>query len=266
MATIHILGSMGWMPANGQQTCCVLVELGDELVMLDAGTGVANLSQYGDVLAGHDHLSILLSHYHLDHVAGLMYLKRFASAMRVDVYGPGAPAYPRSTESYCSDVLQPATYSSGHRGFAREVRYFDYGGRDFSIGRVHVGVRPQRHSAPSFELRIEDVLVYATDTCFDANAWGDVAPAHVLLHECWQRSADDPRHTSVESLTKGLMPNTFDRVVLLHQNPAWSAQDREAIACDAAEHGFELARDGLSIGVPCSWDVGLVSSGYDGSM
>ena len=79
-------------------------------------------------------------------------------------------------------------------------------------------------------------------------------------------SADDPRHTSVESLAKGLMPNTFDRVVLLHQNPAWSAQDREAIACDAAEHGFELARDGLSIGVPCSRDVGLVSSGYDGSM
>ena len=34
----------------------------------------------------------------------------------------------------------------------------------------------------------------------------------------------------------------------------------------AAEHGFGLARDGLSIGVPCSRDVGLVSSGYDGSM
>lgn len=249
MATIWILGSMGWMPSAGHQTGCVLVEHGGELLLLDAGTGVANLVLCADVLERHDHLSVLLSHYHLDHVAGLMYLKRFVANKRVDVYGPGIPAYPRTTESYCADVLQPVVYSSGHRGFAQKVNYFDYAGRDFTIGSVSVKVRAQRHSAPSFELRIDDVLVYATDTNFEKTSWSDVVPAHVLLHECWQATAGDARHTSAEALVGGLPQGLFEQVVLLHQNPAWTARERAGVAQMIAKRGFNLAHDGMSIEV-----------------
>lgn len=249
MATIWILGSMGWMPSAGQQTSCVLVEHRDELILLDAGTGVANLALCDDVLKRRNHLSVVLSHYHLDHLAGLMYLKRFVPHMRVDVYGPGRPVYRRTTESYCADVLQPAVYSSGHQGFAREVSYHDYAGRDFTIGSVSVGVRAQRHSAPSFELRIDDVLVYATDTNFDKTAWDDVAPAHVLLHECWQATADDARHTSAEALVVGLPQGLFEQVTLVHQNPAWTTADRAHITRMIADRGFSLAYDGMSIEV-----------------
>lgn len=249
MTTIWILGSMGWMPSSGQQTSCVLVEHGEELLLLDAGTGVANLALCADVLERHDCLSVVLSHYHLDHVAGLMYLKRFVASKRVDVYGPGKPAYPRSTESYCADVLQPAVYSSGHRGFARKVNYYDYAGRDFAIGSVRVGVRAQHHSAPSFELHIDDVLVYATDTNFDETSWNDMAPAHVLLHECWQATANDARHTSAEALVGGLPQGLFEQVVLLHQNPAWTARERADIAQMIAGRGFVFARDGMTIEV-----------------
>jgi ribonuclease BN (tRNA processing enzyme) len=79
MATTWILGSMGWMPSRDQQTACVLVELQDDLVLLDAGTGVANLALCTNVLGRHERLHVLLSHYHLDHMAGLMYLKRFTA-------------------------------------------------------------------------------------------------------------------------------------------------------------------------------------------
>lgn len=249
MATAWILGSIGWMPSAGQQTCCVLVELGDELILLDAGSGVANLDLCEDVLRRHGRLSILLSHYHLDHVVGLMYLKRFAADMRVDVYGPGRPVYPKTTEEYAADLLQPAMYSSGHWGFAREVRYLDYGGRDFCVGSVRVGVRPQRHSAPSFELRLDNALVYATDSAFDAELWEGQAPARVLLHECWQLADGDARHTSAEALVAGIPEGMFDRVVLLHQNPAWVHADRLHVEAAVASRGFELARDGLVIEV-----------------
>lgn len=245
MANVWILGSMGWMPSAGRQTCCALVELEDELILLDAGTGVANLALCEDVVARHDRLSVLLSHYHLDHVAGLMYLKRFAGHMCVDVFGPGKPVYEKTTGEYMADVLQPAVYSSGHMGFAREVRYFDYGGRDFCVGSVRVSVRPQRHSAPSFEFRLDDVLVYATDSAFDAGAWTNVAPARVLLHECWQIADDDPRHTSAEALVRGIPHGVFDRVVLVHQNPAWTSEERAYAESVVAPRGFELARDGL---------------------
>lgn len=247
MKGIWVLGSMGWMPSAGQQTCCVLVELGDELIMLDAGTGVSNLSLCRDVLDRHDHLSIILSHYHLDHVTGLMYLKRFVADKRVDVYGPGKPVYARTTESYFSQVLQPVIYSSGHRGFAREVHYHDYGGHDFSVGNVQVRVRAQQHSAPSFELRLDDVLVYATDTSFDPAMWADVAPAQVLLHECWQGAEGDPRHTSLDALEEGLPRGVFGQVALLHQNPAWTKAERKHIADAARRRGFGLAYDGMKL-------------------
>lgn len=246
-ANVWVLGSMGWMPHRGQQTCCVLVEKGDELIMLDAGTGVSNLEQCADVLARHDRLSIVLSHYHLDHVTGLMYLKRFVRDKRVDIYGPGTPVYPRSTESYFTEVLQPAVYSAGHLGFAREVAYHDYGGRDFCIGDVSVSVREQSHTAPSFELRIDNDLVYATDSSFDAGAWEDAAPAKLLLHECWQDTCGDPRHTSADALVQGLPDGRYDRVVLIHQNPAWTRAKRAQIADEVSARGFELAHDGMMI-------------------
>lgn len=250
MTTILILGSMGWMPSAGQETACVLVELDDELVLLDAGTGVANLSSVEDVLARHGRLSVILSHYHLDHVAGLMYLKRFAANMCVDVYGPGRPVYERTTEDYMGDVLQRAVYSSGPHGFAREVRYHDYGGTNFMVGTMPVCVRPQHHSSASFELRLGDELVYATDTCFDANAWIDVRPAKALLHECWQSGAGDPRHTNAAALVAGLPRQMFERVLLIHQNPAWDARERTQVEDIAKAAGFELAHDGMLLKFP----------------
>lgn len=247
IATLWVLGSAGWMPRAGQETSCFLLETAEQLVMLDAGTGVANLSLVPEVLARHDNLAVLLSHYHLDHMVGLMYLKRFVAGKRVDVYGPGRPVYPGTTEEYASDLLQAAVYSSGPFGFAREVRYYDYGGQDFCVGSLPVAVRPQRHSSPSFELRLADLVTYATDTSFDAGAWEGCVPTKLLLHECWQLTAGDSRHTSVEMLTKGLPRERFRRVLLVHHNPAWDDDELAEVERVAATRDMELARDGMVV-------------------
>lgn len=246
-ATLWVLGSAGWMPRAGQETSCFLLETGEQLIMLDAGTGVANLELAAEALQRHNRLSVLLSHYHLDHVVGLMYLKRFVADKRVDVYGPGRPVYPKTTQEYAGDLLQSALYSSGPSGFAREVRYHDYGGQDFLLGDMQVAVRAQSHSAPSFELRLGDLVTYATDTSFDPTAWEDCAPAKLLLHECWQIGAGDPRHSSAEALLAGLPRERFGRVLLIHHNPAWSDAERAEVERTVAQHGIELARDGVTI-------------------
>lgn len=246
-ATLWVLGSAGWMPRAGQETSCFLLETPEQLIMLDAGTGVANLELAAEALQTHDRLSVLLSHYHLDHLVGLMYLKRFAADKRVDVYGPGKPVYPRTTQEYLRDMLQEALYSSGPFGFAREVHYHDYGGQDFGVGDLPVEVKAQSHSAPSFELRLGDLVTYATDTSFDAAAWEDCPPTKVLLHECWQLGAGDPRHTSVEALVAGLPLERFGRTLLVHHNPSWSDDERAEVERTAARHGIVLARDGMTI-------------------
>lgn len=247
MGRLWVLGSMGWMPRDGQETCSYLVECDDQLIMLDAGTGVSNLYRYTDVLSRYDRLSILLSHYHLDHMAGLMYLKRFCRDLTLDIYGPGKPVYPKTTEQYLSDFLQSAIYSSGPFGFARTVRYFDYGGKDFDVGETHIEVTPQRHSSPSFQLRLGTDIVYATDTAFDATSWSNVQPTHILLHECWQLSSGDPRHSSAEALVSGLPHPSFDHVLFIHHNPAWTPDDRRAISALASTAGISLAEDGMCI-------------------
>lgn len=246
-ATLWVLGSAGWMPKAGQETSCFLLETQDQLIMLDAGTGVANLELVPEVLQRHDRVSVLLSHYHVDHLVGLMYLKRFMADKRVDVYGPGKPVYPKTTEEYAGDLLQSALYSSGAFGFAREVRYHDYGGRDFCVGGLHVAVREQSHSSPSFELRLGNLVTYATDTSFDAAAWEDYPPTELLLHECWQSGAGDPRHTSAVALAAGLPRERFGRVLLIHHNPSWDARERAEIERAAARHGIELAHDGMTV-------------------
>lgn len=76
---------------------------------------------------------------------------------------------------------------------------------------------------------------------------GRITLSELLLHECWQSGAGDPRHTSVEALAAGLPREAFGRVLLIHHNPSWDARERAEIERAAARHGMELARDGMTV-------------------
>ena len=247
MDRLWVLGSGGWMPSRGRETACMLVELGDSLVMLDAGTGVSNLAAHMDVLGRHDQMSIILTHYHLDHTVGLMYLKRFCAGMRIDVFGPGGPHYQRGCADLAADLLQQAFYSSGPHGFSTEVRYHDYPEGDFEVGGIRVRSTLQRHSSPSFRLRLEDAVVLATDTSFDAAAWAHEPAASLLLHECWQFNADDPRHSSARALSEGLPSGRFGRTLWVHLNPCWDTRELTLVDQAARACACELAEDGLEV-------------------
>ena len=65
---LHCLGTAGYHPSETRQTSCYFFpEAG---IVLDAGSGIFRLPS----LIQTDHLDILLSHAHLDHIAGLTYL------------------------------------------------------------------------------------------------------------------------------------------------------------------------------------------------
>lgn len=90
-------------------------------------------------------------------------------------------------------------------------------------------------------------MIYATDTSFDSSSWTDGTSSRLLLHECWQLAARDPRHTSVEALVEGVPRERFGRVLLVHHNPSWDDSEREGVERIAALQGIELARDGMVI-------------------
>ena len=66
----RLLGSAGWFAARGRETTCVLVRDDEAALLLDAGTGLQRLVG-SDLLDGVASLDIVLTHFHLDRVAGL---------------------------------------------------------------------------------------------------------------------------------------------------------------------------------------------------
>lgn len=91
---VTILGSRGSVPVSGAEyvhfggsTTCVLVELDDTCIILDAGTGIRNIPE--SVLQRSE-LPLFLTHAHLDHLIGLpMFPYLFRKNAHLSVYADG---------------------------------------------------------------------------------------------------------------------------------------------------------------------------------
>lgn len=245
---VYVLGSAGWIPGENE-TSCILVESKDELILLDMGTGVSRLRDYQALLDRYDHISIILSHYHLDHMIGFIYLVPYIKGKKLDIYGPGRPAYEKTTQAYMDDLLQKAFFSRSITQFTDDVTCHDYSVGDFMIGNNHVHITPQVHTAPSFRIDIDHQLTYASDTFFLKEDWQD-ASGQLLLHECWERE-EDPlhRHTSLASLMAGGLEERYKDIYLIHHNPEWDKEDWQALNQRIANTRFHVAQDGMMFSI-----------------
>lgn len=243
---IWFLGTAGWIPGENE-TSSFLVEHQDQLFLLDAGTGVSNLRHYTHILDRYDALHVLLSHYHLDHTVGLIYLDPYVRSKRLRIYGPGKMAYGSSTDTYLRELLRKEFFSRGIDRFSDDVECIDFPGPEFRIGPTRITVAQQKHSAPSFRIGLDDQLLYATDTAFEKEAWGNIR-AQVLLHECWEHEhSGSDRHTSVQQLKQELPPEHFGQIFLIHHNPFWTEEDWAQIRADIAGTNIEIATDGVCL-------------------
>jgi len=109
---ITILGARGSVPVNGRDmqefggaTSCVLVETPDQAIFLDAGTGIIRTPDIGD-----KHISILLTHPHIDHLVGLPFFPYVNESGRaVDIYAKrrGAFGAAEQIDRFISPPLWP---------------------------------------------------------------------------------------------------------------------------------------------------------------
>lgn len=219
------LGVGGWIPAFGRQTNATLIEYKDRLIIVDAGTGLSNLSGYQVILDQHDEIDLILTHYHMDHIMGLFFLPKYLKEKKLNIWGPGKPYYPLSCEKIIKRSSDQPFGTSGYETLAEEVHCYDYNEEGFKIGGVDVKITLQNHTLPSFGITLEDKLHIATDT--DVNPEVFTLDVKLLLHECW--AADDEtaqEHASMESLLKAYHKNkskcTIEAVGLIHRNPSYS--------------------------------------------
>lgn len=260
-----ILGSAGWVPQEDRMTTALAVRWGDSLLLLDAGTGLARLREpaYRRLLpsAGRP-VHIFLSHYHLDHTAGLTYLPALWSENPTVIHAP-APEGQRVEDltSLLESLVGPPFFPHGFSGFPFPVAVepltpgtvvVEPGDPD----AVGVDVRAQRHPGSSLGFRVGNALAFLTDTAYDPEAAAFVEGVPVLVHEAWVASWGAPgtpqagraAHVSAEEAARTARDGRVGELLLSHLPPHGDeAAYAEMLAAGRTVFpATQLCRDGLS--------------------
>lgn len=174
---VKFWGTRGSIPAPGLgtlkyggNTACVEVRCGEELIIIDAGSGIvslgAELSQRMPVKA-----SILFSHLHWDHIQGIPFFRpAYIPGNNFKLYG--SKDWDTKLEYALGRQMQSPSFPGTLEEFGAEMKYFDVleDGAVFKLGnRDQITVRSVELNHPnvSFALKIEysgKSLVYASDT------------------------------------------------------------------------------------------------------
>lgn len=164
---INVLGARGSMPVEGKAfeiyggaTSCFKVTAGREEIFLDGGSGIVNAQTAAD-----SHITIFLTHMHLDHIIGLPFFRPLSEKGRaIDIYAAERegltpreainrmivpPFWPLRLEDYPSDVTFHAMPDGG-----------------FLIGDVLIFAIEGNHPSGSTIYKLDRggrSIVYATD-------------------------------------------------------------------------------------------------------
>jgi phosphoribosyl 1,2-cyclic phosphodiesterase len=192
MITVTMWGTRGSLPDPGAHsvryggnTSCVTLEVpGEPLVVVDAGTGIANLARALGRIPGFT-CTVLLSHLHWDHVIGLpFFFTADAPDAHVQVWGPRGS---RGLRHDVDAVIGPPGFPINASALQGRWEFHDITDEDFDVGSLRVRSRRIRHRGPTLGFRIDGhggSLAYISDHGPGAEGRGpehdDIVPAEVL--------------------------------------------------------------------------------------
>lgn len=246
---LRVLGGGGWFPGHGRHTACALLREGDSAIVIDAGTGVARFVEEPELLDGVLRLDILLTHFHLDHIAGLAYLPALGLCEQTTIWGPGKLMYDCPTRDLLAAISREPFHPVALERQDIEVRDLPSG--EVELGGVKVAHRRQdRHSAPTLGFRFGEVLTWITDTAYDPESAPFAAGSELLAHEAWY-TAEAPRnpeiHSSAAEAARVAEDASVDRLALIHLPPFEASLEPLLAEAQAAVPGAVAATDGLSL-------------------
>lgn len=238
MRKIIPFGTSGWMPTINRQTMCMAYEDSTSLIFFDIGTGISLLaSQTGQkLLKRHHTIIILISHYHMDHIAGLLYLPRFLRDKRVIIAGPGKGIYKESTETILSNLSSSPFFATSFTQYPMNLSFFDVAIGRNTVNKLTFHAQLQDHSDPTLGYRINDI-VYLTDTIPSLSSFEFIKGSNILIHESmldkrdfnnalhdWQTKEKPIIHSNADSVAELAKLAEVDKLILTHFNPSYSEQ------------------------------------------
>lgn len=262
--TVRFLGVRGSIATPGPDktaggnTACVEVTAGDTRIILDAGTGLRTL---GDerMAKGPRHSTILLSHLHWDHVAGLPFFTPiYVPGHRVEIAsGPnGAMSHEEAIRSLFRAPFFPVDYAQvSDQLSTRELR----ANERMTIGDITITMAKLNHPDPVYGFRLEHgghSIVYATDTehfaCVDPTLKKLAAGADILIYDSQYTPEEYPSkvgwgHSTWLAGAELARAAGVPQLVMFHHDPNRTDAQLAAIEAEAQAclPGTVAAREGM---------------------
>ena len=251
---LTFLGTGSAMPTGERMQTGLLLETGDDALLVDCGSGALHGLARTDV--GYEGVdTVLLTHHHLDHVSDLLVLMKarwLAGEESLTVVGPPG------TEALVTDLLDVHEYMQDRLELTlRDVEPAD---APFDLAGFAVDVMETIHSMYCHAYRFEPgdagepAMVYSGDTEAMDDLVSFADGAAILAHDCsFPDEVDVSNHPTPASLGETLGASAADvgRVYLTHLYPHTDGE-HEAMLESIGEHyegDVRVARDGLTIDV-----------------
>jgi ribonuclease BN (tRNA processing enzyme) len=249
LETLIILGGGGWFPAHARHTASALLRDGNAAILIDAGTGLTRLIEQPHLLDGIARLDILLTHFHLDHVAGIAYLPALGAPDQTTLWGPGRLLYDATTETVLERVLCEPFHPVALSELDIAVR--DLPADEIEISGIRIALRRQdRHSAPTLGLRFDDEFAWVTDTAYDEDTAAFVAGCGMLAHEAWfinEAPRNPDIHSSAAQAANVAAAAGVSRLLLMHLPPFRADLDDLLLEAREIVPDSALAEDGTDV-------------------
>lgn len=152
----------------GGNTCSLEIRSGEDLVIVDAGTGIRGLGSELE-REGVKNIHLLISHTHWDHLAGFPFFAPiYNSKCQVTVWTP--IGYEKTTRELFSDMLANAYFPVRLDDIQANIVFKDIHEREpFKLGNIEVNTHYAYHPGPTicFKFRVDKkTFGYVTDNEF----------------------------------------------------------------------------------------------------
>lgn len=224
------LGTNGWYDSNTGNTVCILIKARDCYIIFDAGNGVCRIDDY---CRKKKPAYMFLSHFHLDHIAGLHVLNKIRCFKKLCIFGP------RGTKDVLNMLInQPFTIPLKKLPYKVGVLELpkDSGALPFSVR-----IKKLLHSSLTLGYRIEvdgKSIAYCPDTGYCRNAVELSRNADLLIAECAYKSGQRSRkwpHLNPETAARITKEACVKQAALVHFDAGLykSTNDRKKAECAA---------------------------------
>ena len=261
MFDVKIWGARGSMATYGVDylkyscnTSCVSVEVDDRVLIFDAGTGIINLGNYLMEIHNPVRASIFLTHYHYDHIIGLLsFTPIFVKESELTFFGEAK--YEMTVEETLNTFMRPPFFPLAFHQLDSNITFNNITETDdiqFLTSKDHlVNISPKNTKHPggniAYKISVEDkTFVYLTDFAhyddehepfvnYVKNCDLLFYDANFTKEEYHNKQYDGWGHSHWEKATKLANDAGVKKLVLFHHKSNRTDGELEAILHQARE-------------------------------